>query len=107
MQESMVSLVCEFDKVYDTHRTEGKAGIENLLLLIRSMGYKDIQQWGMFHKKGISGAYSDIFEFLEDNPGCIEAIKEWICDQEIEEWKANIESYLPEKELEEEEIEGE
>ena len=41
--------------------------------------------------------------FFEDNPGAIEAVINWIGEQNVDEWKESIESELPEKEEVEEE----
>jgi hypothetical protein len=32
----------------------------------------------------------DLIEFLKDNPGCIEAIKDWIVQQDVPEWAESL-----------------
>ena len=55
------------------------------------MGYRDSQHFGQIHPQG---SYGDLINFLEDNSGCVEAIKEWIVQQEIQEWADELESQL-------------
>ena len=82
-------------------RTEGMAGVENLAMLCRDLGYEDPSWYGQFREKdsGKTGCLGDIFEFLQDNPGAIEAICTWIAEQRIPKW----EELFPDEEEEEEE----
>lgn len=73
-------------------RCEGRQGVENLCKLVRGLGYKDSQYFGQFAHDGSIG---DLIEFLEDNPGCIVAIQEWIGDNGNDEWKERLEADLP------------
>jgi hypothetical protein len=65
-----------------TGLNEGPTGVKNLCKLARALGYRDMFQMGRFD----GGSYGDLIEFLEDNPGCVEAIKEWMAEQNIKEW---------------------
>jgi hypothetical protein len=56
-------------------RFEGSEGVKNLARLSSALGYKDINYYGQF-EPGV--AYGDIFAFLEDNPGAIEVLFDWI-----------------------------
>lgn len=56
-------------------RTEGPKGVQNFEKLIRALGYHNIDS------------------FLEDNPGAIEAMFEWIRDQKIQEWKEALSEF--------------
>jgi hypothetical protein len=47
--------------------------------------------------------YRDLEYFLEDNPGAINAIIEWISDTNLHEWKENLKSCIPEYNEDEEE----
>lgn len=55
---------------------------------------------------GLNDEYGDqsfgydriIKRFLEDNPGCVEAIIDWIGEQNLPEWRENIEGVLEEDE---------
>jgi len=96
--ESLCDLIVEFDEVEGTGRTEGRTGVENLCKLANAIGYKDRQYFGQFQ----GGCFGDLIEFLEDNSGAVQAIREWIAEQDQQEWKQCIESFLPEKESEEE-----
>ena len=63
------------------HSTEGTKGLENLCRIVKAIGYKDPFQQLQF--KG--GCYGDLFVFLEDNPGAIEMLIEWIKENHSEE----------------------
>jgi len=79
---------CEQEKLT---RNEGESGVRNLCRLLNAMGYKDSMYFGQFHQQG---SYGDLINFLEDNSGCVEAIKEWIAEQNVDEWKESLESHL-------------
>lgn len=83
----------QFERHEKLHTNEGRRGVENLCRIVHAMGYSD-NRMGQFHQ---AGALGDLISFLEDNPGCVEAIKEWIVEQEIQEWADGLESYLPEE----------
>lgn len=95
-----MSLVEKFYSDNDLHSNEGRRGVENLSLLCRQLGYEDPSYYGQFVNGGHSGCLGDIFEFLEDNPGAIEAIQEWIDGVGLREWKEAI--GIEEEELSEE-----
>jgi hypothetical protein len=64
---------------------EGDTGMKHLNTLTRDMGYK-----------GHGFEYGSSLEaFLSDNPGAQEAIVNWIRDQNINDWKEELESCLP------------
>jgi hypothetical protein len=63
--------------------TEGETGVKNLCRLTNAIGYKDPQYFGQFAH---DGSYGDLIEFLEDNPGAVEAIIDWIGEQDFPEW---------------------
>lgn len=50
-------------------RTEGQRGVDNIEKLIRALGYRNMDG------------------FLEDNPGAIESLFNWIKEQNVSEWK--------------------
>ena len=75
--------MCEFS-------SEGERGVRDLHRLVEDMGYP-----------GHDYAYGTPIEvFLIDNPGAIEAIVEWIKEQNFSEWKENLKSNLLEEEEE-------
>ena len=79
------------------HRFEGDGGLENLEKLFEALGYK---------RTGFR--FGEVIEvFLSDNPGAVEAILEWIEEQNLTEWRENIESTLEVEEEDEEEEEQE
>lgn len=66
---------------YSRHRLEGENGVRILRELVET----------------IDPNYTDIEEFLSDNPGCIEAIVNWIEEQSVESWTQNLFDSLPEE----------
>ena len=36
--------------------------------------------------------HSDMYEFLADNPGAMNALVEWIGDQRVSEWSSNLDA---------------
>lgn len=88
----MHELIQEFRDEKKMHCMEGSRGVGNLCNLVRAIGYRDAMnrmQYG-------DGCLGDLLMFLEDNSGAIEAIITWIGDQDIQDWKDNLESELPE-----------
>jgi hypothetical protein len=93
-QASLGDLIDEFSDQEDLYRTENREGVENLCRIVRAIGYKDPQHMGQFH---YNGAIGDLITFLEDNPGAIIALRDWIAEQDIPEWKEKITTFLIEK----------
>lgn len=60
-----------------TLRSEGTAGVKNLARVCSSLGYQDFQHYGQFEP---GSSYGDIFAFLEDNSGAIDAIFTWMVE---------------------------
>lgn len=56
---------------------EGSAGLKNLCRYVRTLGYKDD-----FNQLQLSSdaCVGDLLLFLEDNPGAIEAMLDWVDD---------------------------
>lgn len=73
------------------YHTEGRRGLEDLCTIVAAIGYKDPQHLGAISRRAIAG---DLLVFLEDNPGAIEALYEWIDRQEVSEWDESIEQHL-------------
>lgn len=70
---------------------EGDRGLENLNTLCADLGYEESQ-----FKFG-----SPLEQFLYDNSGAINAITDWIEEQNLSDWRDNIESRLIEKDEDE------
>ncbi len=45
----------------------------------------------------------DLIEFLQDNPGAIRAVIDWIGEGQVDEWKESLESQLADSEEDEDE----
>ena len=73
---SKLDVLMAEEKIY---RFEGRTGVENLARICRLLGYKDTTYFGQFSSQA---SYGDLIEFLEDNPGAIEAIVDFIRDNE-------------------------
>jgi len=84
----------EFIDQEGLYHTEGRRGIENLARIVNTLGYQDPQRYGQFR----GASLGDIFTFLEDNPGAIEALVEWIGQQQSTDWAEALNAQLPEEE---------
>lgn len=71
--KDLVDAYCEQNKFY---HFEGPRGIKNFEQLVSVISYNDLDN------------------FLEDNSGAIEAVIQWINDQDNDEWKEELVSYL-------------
>lgn len=74
------------------HSYENEEGVRNFCRLLNAMGYRDPQYFGQF----AGASYGDLIRFLEDNPGAMEVLVEWIAEQNFPEWKRELESHLRE-----------
>lgn len=56
------------------------------------------------HGIGYGGNYNSttLEDFFNDNPGAVEAVIDWIKEQDNDDWKEFLEAWLPPKEDEEE-----
>lgn len=86
----------EQEKMY---RWEGRQGVENLCKLVHAIGYVDPMYMGQLAPDASIG---DLIVFLEDNPGAVEAITEWIADANVPEWEEALQDELYEEDEEEE-----
>lgn len=76
---SKVQRIIDEDKLFST---EGARGVSNLCKLVRQLGYEDPFSNGHLTNGGTLG---DLMCFLEDNPGAIESVVEWIKNNHDEE----------------------
>lgn len=66
------------------YQTEGERGVANLCKVAETLGYRDPQRFG----RQVNGTYiGSLLNFMGDNPGIVEAMFEWIGEQNIPEWK--------------------
>lgn len=93
MEKTLGELIEEWGREHKTSNTEGETGVKNLARLVNNLGYVDRTYFGQFQ----GASYGDLINFLEDNPGAVEAVQEWIIEQDDEQWKENLESYLTEE----------
>jgi hypothetical protein len=92
LQEAIEAFRCQ----NNLERTEGMTGVKNLAKLVNALGYSDFSRYGQMPGGACMG---DIFEFLSDNSGAIDALIEWIGTRNIPEWTEALSSQI--------EIEGE
>ena len=83
------------------YRTEGRKGVENICQLARALGYRDPQYFGQLSSKAAIG---DLVCMLEDNPGMLEAMFEWVRMAACPDFKAALEEEVGQEEDEEEEV---
>ncbi len=74
---------------------EGRRGVVNLCKIAAALGYKDPMYYRQLERGAVLG---DLICFLEDNPGAIEAIVEWIHEcidgGRVPEWNKELELQL-------------
>lgn len=86
--KDLSELLREFVEQEKLWHFEGDSGLEKFEKICTAIGYP-----------GHQFRYGDpIQHFLSDNPGAIQAILEWIEEQNIPEWKESVISHLNEKE---------
>jgi len=91
-EKTLDEIVEEYTSFKKMRHFEGDTGMKHLNTLTRDMGYK-----------GHGFEYGSSLEaFLSDNPGAQEAIVNWIRDQNINDWKEELESCLPAEDEEKE-----
>ncbi len=98
-EKTLDEIVDEYTSFKKMWHFEGDTGMKHLNTLTRDMGYK-----------GHGFEYGSSLEaFLSDNPGAQEAIVNWVREQNINDWKEELESCLPaeEDDAEDREIEEE
>lgn len=77
MQYSTREVLDTFIDQEGIHNFEGRRGVVNLCRLVRALGYKDPYHQMQLSEKASIG---DLIMFLEDNPGAMEAIVNWVAD---------------------------
>lgn len=94
----MQALVQKFLDQNKIHSLEGRRGVEGLAKLVNALNYRDdINRYGQMAGGACLG---DIFIFLEDNSGAIEALVEWIQSRRPNgQWVEALESVVDTSEL--------
>ena len=79
---------------------EGRRGVERLCQLAGDLGYRDPHHYGQFTSTACIG---NLIMFLEDNPGAIDSIVEWVRETNSNEMSSNLAdvTQLDDAELEE------
>ncbi len=81
------SILMQYLDANHLYNTEGRRGVSNLCTTVAAMGYKDETYYGQLSEKAYLG---DLLMFLEDNPGAIESMYNWIQDNMQPEWTENL-----------------
>lgn len=103
MARDLSELVDAYLEENNLYRVEGRQGVQNMCTLARALGYKDPMYFGQLSSKAAIG---DLICMLEDNPGLIEAMIEWVRDlRHAPEFVAALESQVSPEEVEEAEEE--
>jgi len=79
MNNELSELLDNFLAQKKIYRFEGPQGRENLITIVRALGYRSWNRYDTDQGRALEA-------FLEDNPGAIEAIVEWIKKQGSQEW---------------------
>lgn len=66
---------------------EGHRGVERLCQLVGDLGYRDPHHYGQFTSTACIG---NLIMFLEDNPGAIDSIVEWVRETNSNEMSSNL-----------------
>jgi hypothetical protein len=82
------------------YQNEGERGVSNLCKIVAGLGYNDPMYFGQLSQGGKVG---DLLEFLQDNPGAITAILEWIEETNVPEWDEALSEQIIEEDDEDEE----
>jgi len=68
-------LVDTYMEQENLHRLEGRKGVEAVCQLAAVLGYKDPMYFGQLTNKATVG---DLLYMMEDNPGMVEAMVNWV-----------------------------
>jgi hypothetical protein len=86
-------LIERYQEVNKAWHFEGESGLGKFEKLLKVLGYR-----------GHGFRYGSVIEsFLADNSGAVEAIIEWIGQQNVDEWNESLEEELPPIEEDDEE----
>ena len=102
--KTLADKIEQFQTENNIFHFEGERGVESLCQIVRVIGYKDPMHRIQLSSKASLG---DLMEFLSDNPGAIEAVVNWIGEQNVPEWSDKIGECLCEEEEDEDEDEDE
>ena len=98
------SLLDQYCSENNIRNFEGRRGVEGLAKICNALGYQDISRYGQMPGGACLG---DIFSFLEDNPGAISALMEWIGSGHSPEWVEMLKGQVSETEGDPDEYEDE
>ena len=92
MARDLSELVDAYMEQEKLHRLEGRRGVEAMCQLAAVLGYKDPMYFGQLTSKATVG---DLLCMMEDNPGLVEAMVDWVRDSNSPEFKESLEELLP------------
>jgi hypothetical protein len=84
-------LVDAYMEQENLHRLEGRKGVEAICQLAAALGYKDPTYFGQLTSKATVG---DLLCMLEDNPGMVEVMVEWVRASNSQEHKESLEALV-------------
>lgn len=91
MARDLDELVDAYMEQENLYRPEGRKGVEAVCQLAAALGYKDPTYFGQLTQKATIG---DLLCMMEDNPGLVEAMVNWVRDSNSPEFKAALESQV-------------
>ena len=83
----MYTLIEKYNDVNKFYRYESRKGVEQLCKLAGDLGYKDSYHYGQMTRDACIG---NLIAFLEDNSGAIEAIINWVAEQNSPEMRSAL-----------------
>lgn len=89
MARDLDELVDAYMEQENLHRLEGRKGVEAVCQLAAALGYKDPMYFGQLTSKATVG---DLLCMMEDNPGMVEAMVEWVRESNSPEHKESLEA---------------
>jgi hypothetical protein len=89
MARDLSELVDAYMEQENLHRLEGRKGVEAVCQLAAALGYKDPMYFGQLTSKATVG---DLLCMMEDNPGMVEAMVEWVRESNSPEHKESLEA---------------
>jgi hypothetical protein len=96
-------LVDAYMEQENLHRLEGRKGVEAVCQLAAALGYKDPMYFGQLTSKATVG---DLLCMMEDNPGMVEAMVEWVRESNSPEHKESLEALTKVKDAAVDQYEG-
>lgn len=87
MAKDMAQLLEQYMDQERMHNMEGRKGMEHMCQIAGALGYKDPMYFGQLTRKATVG---DLLLMLQDNPGMIEAMLDWLSSKDMPEMRESL-----------------